>query len=187
MADRLILYHRAYNSGVMTVEEFRRLPESDTHIVELHHGKVVRMTRPKKRHDDCTMRIHDALPVGARKRGVAAREFTFRPMPEHELRVADFAWVARERWQQTDPDDNLRGAPEFVVEVVSPSNTADELQERKQLCLATGCVEYWTVYPKLLQVEAATATGARVYKIGDIIESITVPGLRLPVRDVFLD
>lgn len=174
-------------TAMMTVEEFRRLPESDTHIVELHHGEVVRMTRPRKRHDDCTHRIQDALSPQARKLGLAAREFTFRPMPEHELRVADFAWVNRDRWRQTDPDDNLHGAPEFVVEVVSPSNTADELQERKQLCLSRGCREYWTVYPKLLQVEVATPVAARVFGIDECIESATVPDLRMKVRDIFED
>ncbi len=69
--------------------------------------------------------------------------------------------------------------------MVSRFHTAEELQERKQLYLATGCQEYWTVYPKLLQVEAATPAGACVYEIGEIIELIAIPGLRMAVRDIF--
>jgi len=174
-------------TAMMTVEEFRRLPESDTHIVELHHGEVVRMTRPKKLHYDCTHGIHDALSPQARKLGLAAREFTFRPMQEHELRVAGFAWVNPVRWRQTDLDDNLHGSPEFVVEAVSPSNTADELQELKHLYLRTGCLEYWTVYPKLLQVEVATRAGASVYEINGHIDSVVIPDFRIAVRDIFED
>ena len=54
-------------------------------------------------------------------------EFAFRALPEHELRVADVAFVSRERLNNTDPDDNLHGAPDVVVEVFSPSNTVAEI------------------------------------------------------------
>ncbi|HTS62556.1 MAG TPA: Uma2 family endonuclease [Candidatus Acidoferrales bacterium] len=44
-----------------------------------------------------------------------------------------------------DPDDNLRGAPELVIEVKSPWNTQAQLQELAALCLLNGTIEFWVV------------------------------------------
>jgi Uma2 family endonuclease len=55
----------------------------------------------------------------------------FRPLPEHELWAADVAYVSKERWEQIDPEDNLVGAPDLVIEVLSPSNTAAEINDRE--------------------------------------------------------
>jgi hypothetical protein len=35
-----------------------------------------------------------------------------------ELRVADVAYLSAARFQQADPEDNIRGAPDIVVEVL---------------------------------------------------------------------
>lgn len=69
--------------------------------------------------------------------------------------------------------------------MVSLFRTAEELQQRKQLFLSNGCMEYWAVYPKLLQVEVATPEGARVYELSETIQLIAIPGLQMAVRDIF--
>ena len=52
---------------------------------------------------------------------------------------------AYSRYDCIDPDDNLRGAPELIVEVKSPSNTGRQLRELASLALANGCWECWIV------------------------------------------
>ena len=64
---------------------------------------------------------------------------------EFDLRVADVAVVSQTRSRAIDPEDNLRGAPELVIEVKSPSNTPRQLRELASLCLANGGVEFWVV------------------------------------------
>src|SRR5438128_9523227 len=89
----------------------------------------------------------------------------FRPLPEHELRSADVAAVITARWEQTDPEDCLQGAPDLVIEVVSPSNTTVELNDKEKLCLENGCREFWVVDPVLHQVRVSKPDGtARTYK-----------------------
>ncbi len=80
--------------------------------------------------------------------GVVQMETAFRPTPEHEVWQADIACVSVERDAATADDEYLSGAPELVVEVLSPSNTMDEILERQGICLANGCVSFWTVDPK---------------------------------------
>jgi Uma2 family endonuclease len=37
--------------------------------------------------------------------------------------------------KHTDPDDNFLGAPDLVIEVLSPSNTVAEIYDQEKLCL----------------------------------------------------
>jgi Uma2 family endonuclease len=76
------------------------------------------------------------------------------------------------------------GAPDFVVEVASPSNTAEELQEKKQLCLDNGCLEFWVIYPKLGQVEVSTHQGTRTYRRGGKIPLTVFAGHEIGVDEI---
>lgn len=176
----------AATTALVTVAEFRQLPEpADGAVLELWHGEVVRLRRPKKRHDDCQLRLRRLLQPFADALGVLKEEMTFRAEPEYELRVADVGFVTQARWDATDPDDNLAGAPELVIEVESPSNTAAELKDKQLLCLANGCQEFWIVYPKLELVEIATSGGIKEYRRGDSIPLRVFPGVTLAVDDIF--
>jgi len=86
-------------------------------------------------------------------------EVSFRPLPEFELWVADVAYLSAERFAGVDPEDNVRGAPNLVIEVLSPSNTVDEMNERERICLENGAQEFWVVDPKRRQVKISTPDG----------------------------
>src|SRR5581483_3602376 len=123
-------------SQLMTVEDFRKLPEDAGPVYhELRHGEVVAVTRPRLKHHLIQVRLVDLLNPIAGSAGLVSMELAFRPLPEHELRVADVAHVRRDRIDATDPDDNLHGAPDITMEVLSPSNTAAEIYEKEKLCL----------------------------------------------------
>jgi Uma2 family endonuclease len=83
-------------------------------------------------------------------------------LPEYELWVADVACVSAERFREADPYDNIRGAPELVVEVPSPSNTAAEIHEKVGICFANGSREFWVVDPVLGHVQVTTPGGHTV-------------------------
>lgn len=172
-------------AGLMTVEEFLNLPDREDVIEELRNGEVVEVTRPKKRHARCVVRLDRLLAPVADPQGFLQQEFSFRPLAQHELRAADLAFVKRERWDAVADDDHLPGSPEFVVEVVSPSNTAEELQEKRDLCLDNGCVEFWTVYPKSKRIEVATALGTKSYGSGEVVPMVVFPGHQVRVDEVF--
>ena len=60
-------------------------------------------------------------------------EFAFRPLPQYEYWIADIAYTTRERAQKVPRKGYFEGVPELVVEVLSPSNSAREMQERRRI------------------------------------------------------
>jgi Uma2 family endonuclease len=59
------------------------------------------------------------------------------------VRVADAAWISRERRQPHRRTTALPIAPEICVEVLSPSNTREEMLEKMTLYYAKGAREVW--------------------------------------------
>lgn len=147
---------------LMTVADLDRFAEPDGFYYELHHGEAVQVTRPVYGHFLVQQRIAKLLTDAAAGAGFAYPEVAFRALPEHELRVADVAYAPRARWEQTDPADHFRGAPELVVEVLSPSNTAAEMTEKAELCLKNGAREFWLVDSLRREVKVSAAGGRTV-------------------------
>ena len=172
----------------LTVEEFRQLPEpTDGTYYELHYGEPVRLTIPKLRHQFRQKRIERVLEAAAGDRGIVMVEFGFRALVEQDARRADVAFVSRERYRAALAADEFFGAPDLVVEVLSPSNTAAQMDEKEKLCFGNGCQEFWLVNDDR-QTIRVTPTGAPVawYGPGDSIDS-TILGATIPVNELFLE
>jgi Uma2 family endonuclease len=158
----------------MTVEEFRELPEDSGPVYhELRHGAVVAVVRPKLKHALIQRSLRVLLSGFAEPGSYVDTEVAYRPLPEHELWVADVAYVSAERFREADPNDNIRGAPELVVEVLSPSNTVAEIFEKERVCLSNGAREFWVVDPDRGQIKVTTPDGRTVTWQGDA--EIAVP------------
>jgi|SRR5437762_3584830 len=69
------------------------------------------------------------------------------------LFVADVTWASDQFMRAHAGDIALEQAPELCIEVVSPSNSRKELQEKTQAFLAAGAQEVWIVYPKSKRCE----------------------------------
>ena len=59
------------------------------------------------------------------------------------VRVADAAWMSRERWQPHRRASALPIAPEICVEILSPSNSRQEMLEKMTLYYGKGAQEVW--------------------------------------------
>jgi Uma2 family endonuclease len=78
--------------------------------------------------------------------GMSAPEFAL--ATKQGVKVPDVVWMSDERWeamQQTGDPSTL--APEICVEVLSASNTVDELAEKRALYREIGADEVWLVEP----------------------------------------
>lgn len=59
------------------------------------------------------------------------------------VRVADVGWMSRERWQPHRRTAALPIAPEICVEILSPSNSREEMMEKMALYYEKGALEVW--------------------------------------------
>jgi len=59
------------------------------------------------------------------------------------VKAIDVAWLALERGPEADTETCLTRAPEICVEIISPSNTASEIQEKIALYFDSGATEVW--------------------------------------------
>ncbi|MDM8549123.1 Uma2 family endonuclease [Desulfobacterales bacterium HSG2] len=58
-------------------------------------------------------------------------------------KVADVAWASQERFAKIIHETECSIAPEICIEVISPSNTRDEIDEKKELYFENGAEEVW--------------------------------------------
>jgi Uma2 family endonuclease len=138
-----------------------KLPDPSTGHYELHHGRLVQTPPRKKIHVKVRHALFDLLSPSTRGQGFLGIEFPFRPGPEYESWIADVAFVAQDRWDR-DENDYFLGAPDLVIELLSESNTMDEMLDRQNVCFANGCVSFWTVDPKRRVVMITNPKGVTV-------------------------
>jgi Uma2 family endonuclease len=171
-------------AGLVTVAEFLRLPDPKEGHYELRHGEVVLVPPAKWNHQDIQDRIQMLLKRLGEDEGIARMEMPFRPGSEHEFWIADVGFVSFDRASAARHEGYLEGAPEIVAEVLSPSNTAAEMNDRMKVCLASGCRSFWVADPdnQLLSVTEGDLT--RHYGI-DASFHCDVFGATVSVREIF--
>jgi Uma2 family endonuclease len=129
---------------LMTVAQFDLLPEREDVLEELHWGHLVVLPRPKGWHVKVQVKLADLFRPLCADWGHVITELPFQTIAEYDLRAADVALVSNALWELVN-DGYLAGAPELVVEILSPSNRKSQIREYAALCLANGCEEFWVV------------------------------------------
>jgi Uma2 family endonuclease len=173
-------------TALMTVAEFEKLPEPPGGYYELRRGEPVLVPPPSKQHHDVKTRICYLLTTILRLRGHVGSAVPFRPTPEHNILSADVAFIQVKRWAAVGQREWLSGAPELVIEVLSPSNTAKDMNDREQLCLESGCQQFWAVDPDLKLVKVTTRDGiTRTYRAGSTISLADFGGDSITVDSIF--
>lgn len=177
----------AVSSALLSVAEFARLAQPVGGIrQELRHGQVVELPPVKMIHTRIQKRLVSLLEGALNGSFYGAdKEFPFRPLPEHEVWIADVAVYSLTQVEKTGDDDYFEGVPSVVIEVLSPSNTASEMLDREAICLQNGGHEFWIVDPQRTNVKVIHAGGAsQILSTGSFIESAQLIKA-IAVSDIF--
>jgi Uma2 family endonuclease len=105
------------------------------------------------------------------------------------VRAPDLAFIRQERIPPAGiPQTYVPLAPDFVAEVVSPSDRPGEVNEKVAEWLAAGVRLVWVVRPKDRTVTVHRAAGGvTTLTAGDILDGQDVlPGFRCRVADLFI-
>lgn len=169
-----------------TYADYRRLPDGERW--QLIQGQLVREPAPTPPHQFVCLEVARALmdaadPSPAAQHGGSPPRSQARAHPEVEVYPLehpagvvltspidvvlsdedvlqpDVIFISRQR-KDIITADAIEGAPDLVVEVLSPSTEAKDRGTKKELYAAYGVREYWIVDPARMAVEVYRARSA---------------------------
>jgi Uma2 family endonuclease len=176
----------------MTADELLKLPRGRFRY-ELVKGELKTMSPAGQEHGAVIMNL--AVPLGqyvkVNKLGVifgAETGFKLASNPD-TVRAPDIAFIRRERIEKNGIAKGFGlGAPDLAVEVLSPGDTIDEVDEKVGEWLAGGASAVWIVNPKRrVVVIHRSETDVTVLTENDELEGQdVVPGFRCKVTEIFV-
>jgi Uma2 family endonuclease len=173
---------------LLTIEQFDQLPIREGILYELNEGEVVTVTEPMPRHNWVRDNIAAALRDFAhpRRLGRVFVETGYQLTPE-TVRIPDVSFVPADRMREIDLDRRVKGAPTLAIEVVSPTDLAEELTVKVKQYLAAGAKAVWVFYPKTREVQVFRADGRSFVRDESAIleEPDVLPGFSLDLKVVF--
>ena len=172
-----------------TAQDLADMPD-DGKVYELHNGVLIEVAGSKYRQSQLAVWLAHLIlsfieqqNLGGEMTGADGTAV----LNEFNTRIPDVSYISAERVKMQDKDSYLQGAPDLAIEVVSPSNSDLEMQQRAAEYLLAGALLVWIVNPVKLTIDVYRPHGARtVLTIDDTLDGGEVlPGLALPLRKVF--
>ncbi|MEZ6126479.1 MAG: Uma2 family endonuclease [Planctomycetaceae bacterium] len=104
------------------------------------------------------------------------------------IRRPDVSFVSAGRMSQDEYESGyLQTVPDLAVEVVSPNDMADELDQKLEEYLQAGVKQVWIIHPRTQTVEIYTSDGhsVRLHAGDRLTADDLLPGFQCQVADVF--
>ncbi len=177
-------------SKFMTADEFVALPENSA-PANLVQGLLIRDPSPSVSHQELVGRLHLFLHEGVREEGLGVVYLA--PidvvLDSDTVLQPDLVVISNERRHIID--DRVRGAPDLVVEVSSPSTEERDLTTKRLLYARYGVQECWFVLGhdrKVIQVwqpEVDSYCQRVVHNAPAEVTSARFPNLILDTNRIF--
>ncbi len=167
------------------------------HMVELIKGKVFRQAAaPRRIHQEVFGRVFTKLFIHLEKFKckVYSAPFDVR-LPVKSKKNEDINTVVQpDICVVCDPEklDDLGcvGAPDLIMEILSPSNNKKELQNKYEVYEESGVREYWIIHPYEKTFLVYTLSGgkyipSKLFTLGDHVASQCIEGFVLDLDELF--
>ncbi len=186
-----------YNAGMgvevipkLTYEEFRQLPD-DGKRYELIHGRVHLSPAPSTRHQFVSRNLHMSLGPFVEKNHLG--ELLAAPLDvrlsEDTALQPDLVFVSSQR-TEIILENFIAGAPDLVVEILSPSTAAHDRATKLNLYAEAGVPEVWLMDPLARTVEVLKLHGNKylvhaVFAGRQTLTSPQFPGWEITLDELF--
>ena len=175
---------------IWTYADLDKLPESTNgDRYEIIEGELVVTPAPIPLHEDLTTELFHRFDAVVRPR----RQGRIYTAPVDVLLddkvnlIPDLIFVSRERRHIVGPKA-ITGAPDIVVEILSPSTRHRDLGVKLRLYAQYGVREYWLVDPEARTVIVYALEDGRFRLLpneGGIARSLVLPELAIDVAELF--
>ena len=173
----------------LTYEDYANMPDDERY--ELINGELIMAPGPNMPHQNSQAKLGRwLLPfVDERNLGRVYFSDTDVVLSDTEVVKPDLLFISKER-EDIIAYDNIQGAPDIVVEILSPSTSRRDWNDKRELYAAHGTREYfildpsnkivWRLTPKdgALEIE-------QTYYEGDTVTSTVLEGFSIAVDDIF--
>ncbi|MGA2263709.1 MAG: Uma2 family endonuclease [Acidobacteriota bacterium] len=169
--------------------DYQQLPEDKRY--EILNGELFVVPAPNIRHQRVAIRLQLRLFQHVEKNGLG--ELLEAPcdvlLSEENVVQPDILFVAKARLRIIGKT-NIPGAPDLVVEILSPGTRQKDLAIKRKIYARFGVQEYWIVDPDASTVEVLIREKsgyitAGIYRESDRLSSPLLPKLNLPLREIF--
>ena len=169
----------------LTYEDYLAIPD-DGRRHEIIDGEYYVSPSPSYKHQDVVAELITQLRSHVRRHGLG--HVVGSPcdvLNEHTIVQPDVLFVSAARGSIIS--DIVRGAPDLVVEVLSPSNRDYDVHVKYQTYERAGVLEYWIVDPDAASVAVFRRKGNRFAPVppSDTLTSPLLAGFQLRVADLF--
>lgn len=172
-----------------THEDYLNTPEGERY--ELIDGELILVASPNEEHQITSVELASLMHHHA-KAGDLGRVF-HAPFDivfsDTEVVQPDIMFISKER-ENIRTGANVQGAPDLVVEILSPSSVSRDWNYKRELYARYGVEEYWIADPfhkmvsvMLLRDDVLELTGT--YVEGDIGTSTALKGFSAGVGEIF--
>jgi Uma2 family endonuclease len=164
-------------------------PEFDGQRLELIDGELLVSPTPSLFHQRVSMNLTVALDQYARGQqagAVFAAPTEVRLAPDVAVQP-DLCFVRRERFHLLK-SAGIAGAPDLVVEILSPSTRNVDQTKKKSLYERVGVAEYWVVDPDVQSVATYALVEGRYRQVpveSDIVRSSVIVGFAISLSELF--
>jgi Uma2 family endonuclease len=167
-------------------------------MVEIIKGRVFKMNAtPKRIHQKISGRLF--LKFGnfleGKKCEVYDAPFDVRLSKNYDGNDTIFTVVQPDICVICDPNKldeaGCLGAPDLIVEILSPGNSKKELQNKYEVYEESGVLEYWVISPEaetllVYSLINGKYQASKLYTSGDHISTPILPGLSIDLEELFL-
>jgi Uma2 family endonuclease len=177
-----------------TIEDLDAFPQNEWNRYEIIQGELFVTRAPHYRHQQVSFNLAFQLNLGSKTNHQGTAIITPGVIfSEQDSVIPDVVWISNERLAQIEDEaGHLLGAPELIVEVLSPGavNEKRDRSAKRKLYSLYGVQEYWIVDRNLEQVEiyrrqeaVLTLTATLLSK--DEISSPLLPDFRCAIARFF--
>lgn len=166
--------------------------------LELLRGKIFQLAAPNTQHQIISLKLSNAFYTYLKGQvcRVFAAPFDVRLPAQNCKKDNEITTVVQpDLCVVCDPkkidDRGVCGAPELMIEILSPGNNRKELKYKFELYEEAGVREYWVVYPSVQNVtvfllnKEGKFDAAQFYADGDRLAATAVPGFSIDVTEIF--
>ena len=172
-----------------TYADYRNTPDDKRY--ELLDGDLVMAPAPGTAHQRALRKLTILLGLTVERTGVG--EVFIAPcdvvLSNTDVVQPDLLYISNER-AHIITDENIQGAPDLVVEILSPSTAERDQTFKRSLYAKHGVKEYWLVDTDAKTVTVLTLESdgyalVAVYREGQALSSPTLAGFTVDTAEVF--